>query len=101
MASVREVAQQGGSVHFIGLAMWKARPFRPLMTAAGPQDLTDREGQPVVSRLDEATLIAAQPARHLHKGNPSLWNSLPSFNTRTNLSKRAFHRSALSITSTT
>ena len=60
VAASRAVAQEGGSVHFIGVATLDGAPIPAFDSRGRPSGFrTDGNGQPVVSRLDESTLIEA------------------------------------------
>ena len=59
----RKVMDEGGTVHFIGLATLEGGPI-PLLDSRGRTSgfRADKSGQPVVSRLDESSLIEAAQA---------------------------------------
>ena len=63
VSAARSVAQDGGSVHFIGVATLEGAPIPAFDSRGRPSGFrTDGSGQPVVSRLDEATLLEAAQA---------------------------------------
>ena len=63
VAASRAVATEGGSVHFIGVATLDGAPIPAFDSRGRPSGFrTDGQGQPVVSRLDESTLIEAAQA---------------------------------------
>jgi len=63
IAAAGEVSSAGGSVHFLGLATLEGSPIPALDARGRPSGFrTDADGQPVVSRLDEVTLIEAAQA---------------------------------------
>ena len=61
--AARNVVDEGGSVHFLGFATLDGGPIPSFDVRGRPSGFrTDKNGQPVVSRLDEATLIEAAQA---------------------------------------
>ncbi len=63
VAAAAEVAQEGGNVHFLGLATLEGAPIPAFDARGNPSGFrTDRQGNAVVSKLDEATLIEAAQA---------------------------------------
>ena len=63
VAAAAEVAQEGGNVHFLGLATLEGAPIPAFDAGGNPSGFrTDRQGNAVVSKLDEATLIEAAQA---------------------------------------
>ncbi|MGB0247642.1 MAG: vWA domain-containing protein, partial [Flavobacteriales bacterium] len=63
VAASRAVNQDGGSLHFIGVATLDGAPIPAFDSRGRPSGFrTDASGQPVVSRLDEATLLEAAQA---------------------------------------
>ena len=70
VAAAAEVAQEGGNVHFLGLATLEGAPI-PAFDARGNPSVPDGPaGNAVVSKLDEAALNRGRPSRtrHLHPG---------------------------------
>ena len=63
VSAAAEVAQEGGNVHFLGLATLEGAPIPAFDVRGNPSGFrTDRQGNAVVSKLDEATLIEAAQA---------------------------------------
>ena len=62
-AAAAEGAQEGGNVHFLGLATLEGAPIPAFDVRGNPSGFrTDRQGNAVVSKLDESTLIEAAQA---------------------------------------
>ena len=63
VAAARSINQNGGSTHFIGVATLEGAPIPAFDSRGRPSGFrTDASGQPVVSRLDESTLLEAAQA---------------------------------------
>ncbi|HAT47564.1 MAG TPA: hypothetical protein DCS71_01455, partial [Flavobacteriales bacterium] len=63
VAAARAVNQDGGSTHFLGIATLEGAPIPAFDSRGRPSGFrTDQSGQPVVSSLDEVTLIEAARA---------------------------------------
>ena len=63
VAASRKVSEEGGSVHFMGLATVEGSPIPAFDSRGRPSGFReDASGNPVVSRLDESTLLASAQA---------------------------------------
>ena len=63
VSAASEVAKEGGNVHFLGLATLEGAPIPAFDSGGRPSGFrTDRQGNAVVSKLDEATLLEAAQA---------------------------------------